>query len=373
MHYIGKLLLLFAIISSVFFVPDSGETAPRVNAEAALLVDASSGQVLYDKNGYKRMSPASLTKLTTCIIALEYGHLGDIVEISNKAGATSVGSTIGLTAGDKITLGNLIEAALITSANDSTVAIAEHIAGSHDVFINLMNKKAVAMGALETKFENTNGYSSVNHYTSARDLAIITRYALQNETINRLVGTREITVAWYNKKKEETIKNTNRLLTNEEYEGIDGVKTGTSIRAGKCLIASATRENRRLVAIILNSSDRYGDAKRLLDYGFYNTQQSTLCNENEIIGMVPVRGGIKPAVQAVTKNGVSVYVDKDNPVEVKKNVILWEQDAPVKAGDKVGEVVYVTVVDELARVDLVAAESVRRPYWPVRMWEKLHQ
>lgn len=367
--YINVYLLVISVLICGFF-PAVAEAVPKVAADAAVLMDVSTGQILYDKHGTKRRAPASLTKITTGIIALEYGHLGEVVTVSRKAGAVSTGSTIGLREGDKITLGNLLKAALITSANDSTVAIAEHIANTHDEFIHLMNKKAIALGAFNTRFANTNGYSSPNHYTTAWDLAIITRYALKNEMFNRLVSTKETTVSWYDPVKEKEICNTNRLLKNEEYQGIDGVKTGTAIRAGQCFIASATRDGRRLIAVVLHSPRRYEDAVKLLDYGFEGMKRHKLCQKGEVVAQVPVNDGVRSVVAAAAKNDVLVYLDKENPPEVKKRIIKKRLKAPVKQGDVIGEIIYETDQSELARTDLMAVEDVRNLLWPEKMWRK---
>ncbi|MTI83900.1 MAG: D-alanyl-D-alanine carboxypeptidase [Firmicutes bacterium] len=364
-----KLIFLALILAMSVFSPASSDAAPKIEADAAILMDVSSGQVLYDKHGSKRRSPASLTKIMTGIIALEYSHLGEVVTVSRKAGAVSTGSTIGLQAGDEITLSNLLEAALLSSANDSTVAIAEHIGLSHDAFIHLMNKKAVALGAFQTRFANTNGYSNPNHYSTAQDLAIITRYALQNEFFNRLVSTKETTVAWYEPIKEKDIKNTNRVLTQEEYPGIDGVKTGTAIKAGKCYIASATRDGRRLIAVILHSSKRYDDAVELLDYGFNSTDIYVLCQQGQAFPNVSVSEGIKSSVPAIAKEKVSAYLDTQDPPEVQGKVIASKLTAPVNKGDIIGQVIFTTDQGELGRTDLVAKESVRKPWWPVRIWK----
>jgi len=359
--------LLF-LLTVIMLNPGFCGATPVITADAAILMDVSTGQILYDKNGSKRRSPASLTKILTGIIALEYGHLGEVVTVSQKAGAVSTGSTIGLRACDQITLGNLLEAALLHSANDSTVAIAEHIALTHDNFIHLMNKKAMALGAFDSHFSNTNGYSSPNHYSTARDLAVITRYALQNEDFNRLVKTREITIAWYEPVKEKKIKNTNRLLANQEYPGIDGVKTGTAIRAGKCLIASATRDGRRLAAVVLHSSKRYSDAVELLDYGFNNTKPYILCEKGQAFPGIAVKEGVKSTVPVAAREEISVYLDTREPPEVKGRIVAFNTVAPVKKGDVVGRVIFETEQGELGRTDLVATESVRKPWWPVRIW-----
>ena len=345
---------------------------PRVTAAAAILIDASTGQVLYAKKADQRRSPASLTKIMTAMIALEYGQLDDIVTISGRAAGVSVGSIIDLRLGEQISLENLLKAALITSANDSTVAIAEHVAGSHDAFLELMNSKALAMGAKGTRYSNTNGYSDPNHYTTAHDLAIITRYALNNPRFNRFVSTREDTVHWVSGDREMDIKNTNRLLRDDAYPDIDGVKTGSAIKAGKCLIASATRDHRRLVAVVLHSQNRYRDASILLDYGFDQVVPMVMCRAGDRIAVQAVRGGERSLVTAVARDEVQVYLDEENAPKMLKIVRLYPApEAPVRQGQIVGEVEYLLDDQKLGSTPLLAGEDV----WPKsamdRFWHKL--
>lgn len=345
---------------------------PKISAAAAILIDASTGQILYAKKADQRRSPASLTKIMTAMIALEYGELDDIVTISSRAAGVSVGSTIDLRRGEQITLENLLKAALITSANDSTVAIAEHVAGSHDAFLELMNNKALALGARGTRYSNTNGYSDPNHYTTARDLAIITRYALNNPRFNSFVSTREDTVHWISGDRELEIKNTNRLLRDDAYPDIDGVKTGSAIKAGKCLIASATRDHRRLVAIVLHSQNRYRDASVLLDYGFDKVVPMVMCRSGDRIAVQAVRGGEKKVVAAAARDEVQVYLDEENIPRVLKIVRLYPApEAPVSQGQIVGEVEYQLDDQKLGSTPLVAGEDI----WPKaafeRFWHKL--
>ena len=345
---------------------------PEVSAPAAILIDASTGQVLYAKKADQRRSPASLTKIMTAMIALEYGKLDDVVTVSNRAAGVSVGSIIDLRRGEQITLENLLKAALITSANDSTVAIAEHIAGSHDAFLELMNNKALAIGANGTRYSNTNGYSDPNHYTTARDLAVITRYALNNPRFNHFVSTREDTVHWVSGDRKMDIKNTNRLLRDDAYPDIDGVKTGSAIKAGKCLIASATRDHRRLVAVVLHSQRRYRDASVLLDYGFEKVMPMVMCRAGDKIAVQAVRGGERNLVTALARDEVQLYLDEENTPKVMKIVRLYPApEAPVRKGQIVGEVKYFLDDQKLGSTPLVAGEDV----WPKaaidRLWHKL--
>jgi D-alanyl-D-alanine carboxypeptidase (penicillin-binding protein 5/6) len=345
---------------------------PQVSADAAILFDAGTGQVLHEKKADKRRAPASLTKIMTAIIALEYGNLEDVVNISGRAAAVGVGSTVDLRRGEQITLENLLKGALITSANDTTVAIAEHVAGSHEGFLRLMNHKALALGAAGTRYANTNGYSHPNHYTTARDLALITRYALNNPRFNRFVSTREDTVHWITGDRKLEIKNTNRLLRDEVYPDIDGVKTGSAIKAGKCLIASATRDHRRLVAVVLHCRNRYQDAVALLDYGFDQVVPRIICRAGAKVAVQPVRGGEKPCVDAVVREEVRVYLDEENVTKVLQKITLYPApEAPVKKGQVIGEVQYLLNGQKLGSSELVAAEEILPGSAAGRIWYKL--
>lgn len=358
----GKTVLPAFLSALLFFLtamPSAAEP-PRVTASAAVLMDAGTGRVLFGKKAFDRREPASLTKILTAVLALEYNHPEEIVTVSKRSAGISVGQELGLIQGDRLTLENLIKAALLYSANDSTVAIAQHIAGSEEKFIDLMNARALVLGALNSRFANTNGYHHPNHYTTAYDLALITRYALANEEFARIVGAPRDTIHWADGEKSREVENTNRLVREKSYEGIIGVKTGSTIRAGNCLIAAARRGDRTLIAVVLHSRNRYKDSVKLLDYGFTGVTQVTLCSRSEDFGPAPVAGGVRESVRAVSDRVVEIYLDPDHRDQVAKRVILGKSlRAPVRAGQKVGEVIFTLRGEELARVALVAAGEVR--------------
>lgn len=239
--------------------------APAIGARAAVLIDVNTGNVIYEKNAYDRLPPASTTKVLTAILALEKGDLNKVVNVSSNA--ASVGeSTLGLSTGDRLTLMDLIHGALIRSANDACVAIAEEIAPSEEEFLGLMNLKARILGTEKTTFFNTNGLPQKGHLTTAYDLAAITRYALKNQLFADIIKKKYYTVTWQDSKKTRKIKNTNLLLWT--YTKAIGVKTGTTDKAGKCLISAARDQEMELIAVVLNSPDRFNEAKKLLEYGF---------------------------------------------------------------------------------------------------------
>lgn len=346
--------------------------SPNINARAAILMDAETGQVYYAKDAGNRRSPASLTKLMTAVLAVEYGKLSDVVEVSERAASVSVGSTIGLAKGDRITLDNLLKAALVTSANDATVAIAEHIGGNRDSFIYQMNRKAVLLGAADTRFANTNGYYDPQHYTTAYDLGLITRYALQKPYINELVATKEAVVSWVKPEKEREVNNTNRLLRGDEVEGVDGVKTGSTARAGNCLIASATRGDKRFIAVVLHAGDRYREASKLLEYGFAEVRSVTIFPAGKEMAEIQVAGGVNEVVPLTVADPVRVDIARDQQQNIKLDISLSDGPAaaPVREGQRLGHAVFSINGYRLIKVPLVAAREVppaslfaRLMYW----------
>ncbi|MDD2401809.1 MAG: D-alanyl-D-alanine carboxypeptidase [Clostridia bacterium] len=237
----------------------------NISATSGILLDAETGNILYNKDAFVSRSPASTTKILTSILAIECGNLNDIVTVSKEA--ASVGeASLNLNAFDRLTLNELLHGALIKSGNDACVAIAEHISLSEEEFVGLMNLKARTLGALNTTFCNTNGLPYTGHSTTAYDLAQITRYALKNSVFREIVKTKYYTMKWTEPKRSRYLKNTNKLLWS--FPQATGVKTGTTINAGKCLVASAIKNNKELIVVILNSHDRFSDAKKLLEYGF---------------------------------------------------------------------------------------------------------
>lgn len=229
---------------------------PPMQAVAAILVDVRSGEVLVAQNEHQRLPPASTTKIMTALLALERGNIDDVVTVGNEVYVE--GARAGLVPGEALTLRDLLYALLLPSGNDAAMAIAQHIAGSEDDFVALMNSRAQELGLADTHFANPHGLDAPDHYSSAYDLQRLALAALANPAFARIVATREITVGthhWVNR---------NGLLGN--YFGADGVKTGTTEGAGECLVASATRDGSQALAVVLGSTDRYADARTLLDY-----------------------------------------------------------------------------------------------------------
>jgi D-alanyl-D-alanine carboxypeptidase (penicillin-binding protein 5/6) len=245
--------------------PNLNHSEVSVSAQSAALIDVESGRILYEKNGNQPMRIASLTKIITAIVAIESGHLNDTVTVSPRA-AGKEGSSIYLKAGEKQKLIDLIYAIMLRSGNDAATAIAEHVGGSVAGFAERMNFKMRWLGLSDSHFVNPHGLDAPEHYSTAHDMAVVTADALRNPIFAEIVKTQVKTIPWPGESWSRRMKNKNKMLS--RYPGADGVKTGYTKRAGRCLAASATRDGRQLAVIVLNAPDDWNDCAKLLDYGF---------------------------------------------------------------------------------------------------------
>lgn len=359
-------LTIFIILFATNPLPAAA--GPELVGEAAILMDNRNGQVLFEKNPHLKIYPASTTKTLTAIIALESGMLDDQVTIPNDA-CNVEGSAIGLREGEKIPLEDLIYALMLNSGNDSAVAIAHHVGGSVDGFVQLMNKKAAELGAVNTHFNNPNGLPDPKHYSTAYDMALITRYAMQNPEFRKIVSTKVKTIRRDDPKAQSFLENHNRLLW--QYDGAIGIKTGYTELARQCLISAADRQGRELIAVVMKSegSNIWTDSKKLLDYGFNEFRSVSLTEAGKFVTDAPVRFGVSEMVPIQTSSSKAYSFPKDNQAEVSQQVVLKENvTAPVKAGEKLGEMIFFSGDQELGRVDLVAQQEVKRrllsQWWP---------
>lgn len=242
---------------------------PAVKATAAVALDAETRRVLYQKNAHRRLPPASLTKIATALVALERGQLRDQVQVqvnSQELMARTDSSVMGLMPGEVLTLEDLLYGLILVSGNDAAIALAEHIAGTEEGFVALMNAKAAELGLRNTRFANSHGLDAQAHYSSAYDLALLGSYAMEDSFFAQLAATRERLVR--GRYGVYPMSNINRLL--DRYPGADGIKTGYTDEAGRCVIASASRGGHRIIVAILNSTDWAGDASQFLDFVFEN-------------------------------------------------------------------------------------------------------
>ena len=327
---------------------------PNISAKAAVLVDAETGEVLYKKNIHEKRPPASTTKIMTGILAIKLGNLNDKVITSSRA-ANEGGSSIYLERGEVLTLKELIYGLLIKSGNDAAVSIAEYTAGSVENFAHLMNQKAVEVGALNTNFKNPNGLPQNGHLTTAYDLAQITRYALENEFFSDVVATSQKRISWPGNNWDRILSNTNRLL--KLSDTIDGVKTGYTNRAGKCLVASETRDGQRLISVLLKSNNVWNESQALLDYGFENYTQHKLVEKNQLLHEFKLNEKNKLGLKAA--KDLSFVTSKFEEINVKRKIDLEENfSLPILKGEKLGVLSFYKNEQLLGKVDLVADREV---------------
>lgn len=317
-------------------------------------MDARTNKVLYAKTAHEKLPMASTTKIMTAILAIESGNLDALVTIPKEAYGVE-GSSMYLRLGEQISLRDLIYGLMLVSGNDAAVAIAIHVGGSLAGFAALMNAKAEVLGAHNTHFVTPNGLHDQEHYTTAYDLARIASYAMQNETFREIVGT-----TYYRTTTGEitrTVKNKNKILW--EYEGGNGIKTGYTTAAGKCLVFSAERDGILLVGVVLNCPDMFPAAKRLLDYGFETYKPETIVAAGDQIARIRVSGGKKNALALAAKEDIIILVKDGDSTTVRTVVKLAEQaQAPVAQGDGLGTLEVWEDGHILAQTELVAAEAV---------------
>lgn len=329
---------------------------PLISASAAVLMDQKTGQVLFAKNPDWQRPPASTTKIMTAVLTLQMADLRDEVLISQRAARTP-GSSMYLRPGQRYRVRDLLYGLMLCSGNDAAVALAEHIAGNEEEFVSLMNRQAALLGAAHTTFANPHGLPAPGHCSTALDLARITRYALGIPRFAQLVSTVQTTVFDPVERKEYKIHNKNRLLW--EFAGADGVKTGYTRAAGRCLVASATRHGRQVIAVVLDAPRMWEDTRKLLTYGLEEYENIQLASKTQTLGSVPVRKGLLPFIGLVPATDVWVTARRG---EAAKWKTTWEVRpellAPLQQWEPVGRL-RVKFVDSIVKeVPLLANQAV---------------
>jgi len=355
--------LILTLIFALFICTNiyAGEIVqPKIAAQGAVLMDAKTSRVLWERNSQMPLAMASTTKIMTAIIALENGNLADTVTVSKRA-ASAPEVNMNLVSGEKLTLEALLYALMLQSHNDSAVAIAEHVGGNVENFCAKMTEKAKELGALDTVFETPNGLDAGNHHSTAYDMALITRYALQNEKFMDIINTAQITV--HSDRRTFDLYNKNRLLS--EYSGANGVKTGFTGKAGQCFIGAAQRDGMQLISVVLASGwgdagkeQKWIDTKHLLDYGFGNYKYIDLLTEGDICSNINIAHTKFPLVAVALEKGLTLPLNTDEMATVKIQYKIPDTVmAPVEKGQIMG-VCTVTMGDELiANINLLAQSS----------------
>jgi serine-type D-Ala-D-Ala carboxypeptidase (penicillin-binding protein 5/6) len=344
---------------------ESASKAPDLDAAAGVLM-ASDGRILWSRSPDEERAMASTTKIMTAIVALENASLDEPILVSPRA-ATIGEAAARLKAGETYPLRTLLEAMLVKSGNDASIAVAEHIGGSVEGFAAMMNDKAAQLGLEHTSFVNPHGLDAPGHYTSAADLATLARYAMANDEFRRMVALESVVIDGSAGPQE--LENGNLLIGT--LEGATGVKTGWTSRAGYSLVASAERRGIELFAVVLGTQDemeRFQQAGLLLEWGFVHYVEQRLAESGEVLGTLPVSDYLDREIEAVVGVPAALPVF-DLAGEVTRAVTLPESvDAPIARGDRLGTLSLVQGERLIAQVPLIAVEDVRRPTWPERAW-----
>lgn len=372
-----KRTLIYLLIFQCFLVNLSAAyAAPSLLSESAVLIDAKSGTILAQKNADKKMYPASLTKIMTAIIAIEMGKLTDVITVDDDTPHEIEGSHIALEPGEILTLKDLLYALMLPSANDAALAIAKYYGKSADGFVKIMNQKAKELGAFNTHFENPHGLHSENHYTTAADLALITKYAMENETFRKIVATTKYEIQTTNKKDEPRYFTTlNKLLYNTSnnqiyvdgayispyYEYATGAKTGYTPEAGNCLAATAKKDGTQLIAVTMKgiSLEMYQDAHNLFNYGFGEYENITLISKNTFVKNIKIANGDSKEISVITENDLNMLIEKSSSGDIKSNVIMNDITLPIEKNDVVGKIEYTLNNEVIGTVNLISPISVK--------------
>ncbi len=335
----------------------------NLSVESAILIEEDTGTILYTKNEHTKLRPASVTKVMTLLLimeALDEGKitLNDKVPCSAKANSMG-GSQIWLDQTEELTVHEMLKAICVVSANDCTVAMAEFLSGSEEAFVEKMNARAKELGMNDTTYKNSHGIDEEGHLTSAYDVAILSRELSKNHP-----KIHEYTKIWMDTLRDgkSQLVNTNKLV--RFYSGCTGLKTGSTSLAGFNLSATATRNDLKLIAVVMkgeNSQKRFDDAKTLLDYGFANYSSKQLCKRGDILTKIPIEKAKKKEAEIIIGEDKYALVGKGSGNEILTETIMQEKiSAPLEYNDKVGEIVYKLNDEEIARVSLMTNEKIDR-------------
>ncbi|MBQ7821732.1 MAG: D-alanyl-D-alanine carboxypeptidase [Clostridia bacterium] len=345
---------IFLLILAAMFctAPVLKVNALDTSARSAVLIDAASGTVMYEKNAHERLPMASTTKIMTALVALEYADKNAVVTVPAEAVGVE-GSSVCLKAGESMTLEELLYAVMLESANDAAAAVAYIVGGSIEDFALMMNEKAQSLGLTDTSFANPHGLDAENHYTTAHDLARIAAEAMKNEDFRTIVSTYRYKIPM-SESGYRYLMNHNKLL--KMYDGALGVKTGFTKKSGRCLVSAAERDGLMLVAVTLNAPDDWRDHSAMLDYGFGNYEMNTLATADEYSFTLECVGKQTTHVTVTNPKGASVCMQKGSG-EIEQTVILPRfVYAPVSVGDVLGRIDFSCDGKVLDSVELVVKE-----------------
>lgn len=357
-----KKFMLFLILLFVFITPISAEDL-TLNAKSSILIEASTGKILYEKNKDERYAPASMTKMMSLVIIMDNIYNGNLrldemIKTSKNASGMG-GSQIFLKEGEEMSVDDMLKGITIGSANDATVALAERIAGSEEAFVKIMNEYAKKLGLKNTHFKNCTGLDENDHYSSAYDMSVIARELVKHEKILNYSSIYE-TYLRSDTDNKFWLVNTNKLV--RFYKGVDGLKTGYTDTAGYCLTATINKDNMRVIAVVMgedSSTTRNSEVSRLLDYAYNLYKKDTYITKEEVLGNAKVEKGNVEYANIVTVDDISII----NKKEYKRGEIKFELDlkclkAPIKKGDVVGKIKVIENGNIISEADVTVDKNI---------------
>ena len=351
--------LLLALLPALATGEETG-----TSALACVIIDEASGRVLLSHNADTALPMASTTKVMTALLALEMGDLDAPVTCSRNAFGVP-GTSIYLSQGETLTLREMLTGLMLASGNDAAVAIAEHIGGTTENFCRMMTARASELGCTNTVFLTPHGLPQEGHHTTARDLALIAREAMKHEVFREIVGTQRATIPWEGRPYDRVLNNKNRLLAT--YEGATGIKTGYTKKAGRCLVFGAERSGMRIIGVVLNCADWFGEAARLMDLAFERYEAITALQAGEVVATLPVAMSDGGTVDVVVSSDLTGVIPRGSIPRVETELIE-SLEAPVRAGQPLGTARLISGNEIAAEVPLVAASAVARDDFPAR-WQ----
>ena len=360
-----KILIILTLLYSIIPIcVNANELKLAESAQSAILIEASTGEIIFEKNSHERREPASMTKMMSMLLILESIDKGiiswdEILTVSENASSMG-GSQILLETNEKMSVSDLFKGIAVASGNDAVVALAEKIAGTEDMFVDMMNKRAQELGLTDTNFENCHGLHDANHYSSAYDMSIIARELVKHEELFQYTSIYEDYLR-ENTDRKIWLVNTNKLV--RFYDGVDGLKTGYTKEAGYCLTATAKKNNMRVISIVMGEPDsqtRNKEVSEMLDYVFAQYEIEEVLSEDSILDEVKVSKGKNEYAQIVPMQGITLLNKKTDP---KKNATfelnVGSLSAPIKSGDKVGTLI--VKEDGIERtIDVTVKEDVEK-------------
>ncbi len=357
-----KKVIILLILSLCFCFPVNANVI-SVSAKSAVLINADNGEIIFSKNCDTKLPMASTTKIMTALLLCEYGNLEK--EITVTAEMLKVeGSSMGLLAGDKVTLHDLLYGLMLSSGNDAANVVAYTLGGSLEGFVKMMNEKACELELTSTHFETPSGLDGDSHYTTAYELALLTQYAMQNKEFKKAVSCGTATLNYGNPPYKRTVTNHNKLL--KKYDGAIGVKTGFTKKSGRCLVSAAERDGKFLIAVTLNAPNDWQDHQKMLDYGFSSIKQTNFSPLTDQYNIPIINGkfdSLAVAIESITVNSIE-------SAEITCDIYLPKfLYAPIKKGDVVGKVIYSMDNRILAEKLLKANDNIESLPMPKSAWD----